>query len=470
MNRMEPTRRDWLKTAALVGGFAAFAAPRSSGQTPTKAGKRVRGVIFMVSDGMSPGVLTLSEAWSHLIRKKGTQWWNLMNQRTATRGLMDTASANSLVTDSAAASSAWGGGERINNGSINVRPDGRPLDPLAQALGRKGVRTGLVTTATITHATPAGFAAISSERGDEEEIAPQYLKLVDVLLGGGSGYFSKDERPDKRDLSGDFTAAGYDVVSNRDAMLAAKSQKLLGTFSSGHLPYEIDRKASAELKARVPSLREMAEVALNRFLPGARPFLLQIEGARIDHAAHRNDIGALLHEQLAFDDTLAYVLSTIADREDILVVVTSDHGNANPGLNGTGGGYRKTTELFQSIPKQTASYEALFVAWGKLGQKDDLASLKELVTSKLGFEPKENETAALLEIFAKRPIIEWNEQLAKPEGLLGQFQGNHTGIGWTGTSHTSDCTLISAIGPQSDRFTGIIRNSNVYGHIMEMLG
>lgn len=470
MNKSEISRRDWLKTAALAGGFAAFAGPRASAQALTASGKKVRGVIFMVSDGMSPGVLTLGEAWSQLTRKTGTRWWSLMNDRTASRGLMDTASANSLVTDSAAASTSWGGGERVNNGSINVRPDGKPLVPLAQALGKKGVRIGLVTTATITHATPAGFAAVCSERGNEEEIATQYLKTVDVLLGGGSGYFSGAERPDKRDLSGEFTAAGYDVVGNRDALLAAKSPKVLGTFSKGHIPYSIDRNGSAELTASVPTLNEMATAALSRFLAGDKPFLLQIEGARIDHAAHRNDIAALLNEQMAFDDTLANVLTLTANRDDILVVVTSDHGNSNPGLNGTGAGYKKTNSLFQSIPKQKASYEALFVAWEKLGRKDDQAALGELVSTQLGFKLESAEAEALLEIFEKKPIIEWSEQLAKPEGLLGQFQGNHTGIGWTGTSHTSDPTLISAFGPQCERFTGMIRNSHVYGHIMEMLG
>lgn len=470
MNDSEFSRRDWLKTAALAGGFASLAAPRSSARTPAEAGKKVRGVIFMVSDGMSPGVLTLGEAWSQLSRKSGTRWWSLMKDPAATCGLMDTASANSLVTDSAAASSAWGGGERVNNGSINVRPDGRPLVPLARVLGEKGARIGLVSTATITHATPAGFAAVVSRRGKEEDIAPQYLKTVDVLLGGGSGYFSKDDRPDKRDLSGEFTKAGYDVVGNRDALLSAKSPKLLGTFSRGHIPYSIDRATSEELQRTVPTLKEMATAALDRFLAGDKPFLLQIEGARIDHAAHRNDIGALLHDQIAFDDALAYVLSAIAGRDDILVVVTSDHGNANPGLNGHGSGYRKTDGMFQTIQQQTASYEALFKEWEKLDRPDDTKALKGLISSRLGFEARERQVTALLEIFAKKPIIEWNELLAKPEGLLGQFQGNHTGIGWTSTSHTADPTLISAIGPQADRFAGIVRNSDVYGHIIEMLG
>jgi len=464
------SRRDWMKAALIAGTAATLPTPRASAQTPAASGKKIRGVIFMVSDGMSPGVLSMAEAYSQLTRKRGTRWNQLYSDRTATRGLMDTASANSLVTDSAAASSAWGGGERVNNGAINMRPDGRPLDPLAHVLGKKGVRIGLVTTATITHATPAGFAAVCSERGNEEEIATQYLKTVDVLLGGGTGYFSAAERPDKRDLSGEFAAAGYGVVTDRDGLLASKSEKLLGTFYSGHLPYSLDRDNNDELKAKVPTLTEMANAALTRFLESGKPFLLQVEGARIDHAAHRNDIGALLHDQLAFDDALARVIELTAHRDDILVIATSDHGNANPGLNGNGSGYKNTTAMFQTIPKQKASYEALFSEWEKTGKKDDPATLASLVSLKLGFPLKSEETTALLEIFAKRPVIEWNEQLAKPEGLLGQFAGNHNGVGWTSTSHTSDYTITSALGAQSDRFTGIIRNSDVYGHLIEMLG
>ncbi|MEY3897126.1 MAG: hypothetical protein RLZZ214_2647, partial [Verrucomicrobiota bacterium] len=423
----------------------------------------------MVSDGMSPGVLTLAESYSQLTRKTGTQWWSLLNDRKAARGLMDTASANSMVTDSAAASSAWGGGERVNNGAININPAGRTVTPIAEILKNKGVRIGLVTTATVTHATPAGFASSVPKRGDENTIAPQYLDRVDVVLGGGSGFFDKKDRPDKRDLSADFAKAGYGVVGNRDGLLAAREEKLLGTFTRGHLPFSIDRNHNPEMAAKVPTLTEMANAALTRFLASDKPFLLQIEGARIDHAAHLNDIGALLHDQLAFDDAVAAVLALVGTRDDILLVVTSDHGNSNPGLNGMGKGYEESTPRFAKIRNFKASHERLLGEWGKMNGRS-AEQVSELVRAHLDFTLKPEQADALFEIVRKHPVIEWNEQLGKPEGLLGQFSGNHTGIGWTGTSHTSDPTLISALGPQSDRFTGMVRNSEVFGYLMEMLG
>jgi alkaline phosphatase len=462
-------RRDWLKAASLTSAATVLAGASASAEPTGKPAGKVRGVIFMVSDGMSPGVLTLAEAYSKLTRKHGTQWWSLMNDRSASRGLMDTASANSLVTDSAAASSAWGGGQRVNNGSINLDPNGKVITPIAALLQKKAVRIGLVSTATITHATPAGFASSVAKRNDEDDIAPQYLDRVDVILGGGSGHFNGKDRADKRDLFGEFAEAGYGIIRNRDELLAAKKEKLLGTFTRGHLPFTIDRDQNPAMAAAVPTLTEMAQAALTRFLASDKPFLLQIEGARIDHAAHLNDIGALLADQLAFDDALAAVLVLIGKRDDIQLVVTSDHGNSNPGLNGMGNSYSESTQRFARVANMKASHERLFAEWAKI--KDGNADkLTKLIKQHLDFTLKPAESESLVEIFQKHPVIEWNEQLCKPEGLLGQFAGNRTGIGWTGTTHTSDPTLVSALGPQSDRFSGMVRNSDVFGHLMEMLG
>ncbi len=113
--------------------------------------------------------------------------------------------------------------------------------------------------------------------------------------------------------------------------------------------------------------------ALDRFLAQDQPFLLQIEGARIDHAAHLNDIAALLGDQLAFDDTLGAVLDAIAGRDDILVVVTSDHGNANPGLSGMGTAYGQSTDAFKTIMRAKTSHEALFAAYNRQRERDPVS-------------------------------------------------------------------------------------------------
>lgn len=461
-------RRDWLKAASVSAAASMLAGTKAVADPAPQPNRKVRGIVFMVSDGMSPGVLTLAEAYSRLTLKRGTHWCTLLNDRNAARGLMDTASANSMVTDSAAASTAWGGGERVNNGSINFTPDGKELTPIAAILKKSGARIGLVSTATITHATPAGFAAAVMKRGDEHEIAPQYLNRVDVILGGGSGFFTANERPDQRDLFAEFAKSGYGIANTRTALLSAREEKLLGTFTRGHLPFSIDRANNPKIAEKIPTLTEMAEAALSRFLSSDKPFLLQVEGARIDHAAHLNDIGALLHDQLAFDDAVGKVIAMVGKRDDILVVVTSDHGNANPGLNGMGKSYELSNQKFAAITHFKASHERIFSEWSTL-KSGGPAKFSELIKGHLGISLKEQEAAAFAEVDACNAVTEWNEQLCKPEGLLGQFIGNHTGIGWIGTTHTSDPTLISAIGPQSERFSGMVKNSDVFTHLAELL-
>jgi alkaline phosphatase len=461
-------RRALLKSAGL--GAAASALGMSGANAAERKADKVRGIVFMVSDGMSPGVLTLAQAYSKLVRDRGTHWWELQNSKQAARGLMDTASANSMVTDSAAASSAWGGGERVNNGAINFSPSGKEIESIASVLKRKSkANIGLVTTATVTHATPAGFAASVKTRSSEVDIAPQYLERADVILGGGRGFFDPKQRPDKRDLRGDFANAGYDCVSTRDEMLAAKKPRLLGTFTRGHLPFTIDRDNDPAIAAAIPTLAEMAKAALDRFLSDKRPFLLQVEGARIDHAAHLNDIGGLLGDQLAFDDAVGAVLALTASHPDVLVVVTSDHGNSNPGLNGMGNGYAESTQCFCRVARHKGSHEKIFGACNS-AKNTNPAGLTELVRENLDFTLTIEEAEAMSAILRKRDVLEWNHQLDKPEGLLGQIAGNHTGIGWTGTTHTSDPTLITAFGPQSERFSGMVTNSEVFGHFVETLG
>src|SRR5690606_915024 len=117
---------------------------------------------------------------------KLSEWISLYHENKVTRGLMDMTSADSHVTDSSAASSSWGGGVRVNNGAVNVSPDGTHNKPILQKFKAAGKAVGCVTTVEITHATPSGFSLSSDRRSDMAGFAVQHLSLgFDVLMGGG---------------------------------------------------------------------------------------------------------------------------------------------------------------------------------------------------------------------------------------------------------------------------------------------
>jgi len=153
------TRRSFLTRSGLAAGAtAAIAGPHiatSADALLATPGQKPKRIIHIVSDGMSIGTLTCADLFSQLTRKRPLAWTQLWKNPAARTALMNTRSLNSLVTDSAAASSAWGSGSRVVNGAVNVLPDGRLLTPLYALLAGAGWKTGLVTTAEITHATPA---------------------------------------------------------------------------------------------------------------------------------------------------------------------------------------------------------------------------------------------------------------------------------------------------------------------------
>lgn len=450
------SRRDVFKLAAAVGlgGGAAGLLADTPPADVAKPGAAPRNIILMVSDGMSLGVPSLAEAFSHVARQRGTAWARLLTTPGVVHGLFDTSSLNSLVTDSAAASSAWGSGSRVFNGALNVLPDGTRLTPIGVLTRDSGRRVGLVTTTRITHATPAGVAAVQPSRDDENDIAPQYVRCVDVLLGGGRKHFAPGERNDGRDVLREYADAGFTVWTHRSEVSSGpRPDRVLGLFDSGHLPYVIDVRNTPELTERIPTLAELSAAAIDILARSERGYLLQIEGGRVDHAAHANDAAALLWEQLSFDDALDTVLHLVSERDDTLLIVTSDHGNSNPGLNGMGDDYRDSPRCLERVVGARASFAA---CEKRLGGRPSRELVADVLRASTGVELSSTEIDAVHAALTgadRRAVL--NRQQSGWAGVLGQALSNHFGIGWTGTTHTQDWVLVSAIGPGAQRFTGL---------------
>jgi alkaline phosphatase len=464
------------------GALVSVAAGLNKLQAAQQKGALPINIIWMVADGMSAGVLPLAEQFSIRARGTGTIWQSLHSLPGAAHALMDMASLDSLVTDSSSAASAWGSGSRIFNAWVNMLPDGTRLVPIAELARDKGKRIGLVTTATVTHATPAGFVAVSRRRDDEESIAVQYLRICDVVLGGGSKFFDAKTRADKRDLIAAFRAAGFATVDSKSGLHQAKNQRLLGLFSQSHMPYALDVRNENRLRERVPTLAEMTQAALDRLAGSSKGFLLQVEGGRVDHAAHNNDAAALLWDQLTFDDAIGVVLRFAEGHSNTLVVVTADHGNANPGLNGTGAEYRGSNTSFERLLAARSSFAMVTPQLGMTSEysmQADSANtatanpraqqVRDVAKEAFGIDLSAGDAGWICATAAGRKGVAISKQYDKLVGVLGQVLSNHTGIGWTGTSHTSDYTILTAVGPGSERFQGFLRNTEVFQKLCALM-
>lgn len=469
------TRRDLLRLGATAGVGAAFASFASF--TSANSGQRSRrvrnpkNIIFMVSDGMSAGVPSLTESFAHIVRGKGSYWYKMLLDPEVTLGYFDMASLNSLVTDSSSASCSWATGSRIVNGQINMLPDGTRLTPIAPLAQQAKKRVALVTTTRITHATPAGFAAIVKQRDMEDDIAPQYLHVVDVLLGGGLRHYDPSLRVDKRDLLSEYRANGYEVWTTRDQLLAAhRPSKVLGLFYRSHLPYTVDHLNEAELRRTVPTLAEMTKTALQILESHKEGFFMQVEGGRVDHGAHSNDAAAVFFDQLAFDDAIEVVMEFAKRRGDTLVIITSDHGNANPGLNGMGFEYGDSDKAFEQIAQAKTSFETLPDKIKQAGSTPTPDLVRNVLKENYHVEIEPAEAQVIVDALAGKVMPVPNRQHRNLQGLLGGILSNYNGIGWVGTSHTADYVWISAFGPGQEQFAGLLKNTDAFHKMMKMMG
>jgi len=239
--------------------------------------------------------------------------------------VVTTHSASGLTTDSAAGSTAWATGRKTNNGYLAVTPDRQSLKTILEYARDAGFGTGLVTTTTLTHATPAAFAAHIHDRGAQGRIARQMLATrPNVMLGGGRAFWIPKGQPgskrkDLLDLREDARQAGYQVVESRGQLRQldpAKSRYVLGLFARDQMTYTYDWE---------PFLAEMAGFAIDVLEGFEKDFFLLVEGGRVDHACHDNDATRAVWEALALDQAIARGIDFARRSPDTLILFVADH-------------------------------------------------------------------------------------------------------------------------------------------------
>lgn len=455
-------RRSFFKNVAITAAGTSLLSPfQTLAGVPKPLRKKAKNIIFMVSDGMSHGTLALANMFSERRDGKLSPWMSLYHEGGVTRGLMDTASADNLVTDSSAASSSWGGGVRVNNGALNVTADGKSPVPILQKFKAAGKAVGCVTTVAITHATPAGFCVNSDSRSAQPWIAEQYHDLrFDVMMGAGTEFFSADRREDKQDLFGKFSSSGFQVAQSREGMLAFNSSgsaaPILGVFNVDALPYALDRAHDEQLKQSMPSLAEMSDVAIKHLNKQGKGFVLQIEGGKIDWAAHSNDTAALIHDQLEFEEALALVIDFAKKDGDTLVIFTTDHGNANPGLFS---GSRASTN-FERIMTFKSTNAAILQG---IDRDFTAGKVIERIEAAQNIVIKAEDA---IKILASYVTDRDEDGLYNPYNLpfedFAKIQQRYTSVGWGSMGHSGDHVEIAAFGPGSELLKPFNRNTDMH--------
>lgn len=381
--------------------------------------KTVKNVIFMIPDGFSTTYAT------------GYRWYkgekSIMDDMLV--GMHRTYSANSIVTDSAAGGTAMATGVKTNNGMIAMSPTGERLPTILQAAQVSGRKTGLVTTTTITYATPAAFASHVPDRKMEAAIAPQLIdNKVDVLLGGGRKYF-----PEK--LLKQAKKEGYQIVTDRKELsVNPSSEKLLGLFSGEAMAPELDRHGTKE-----PSLAHMTKIAIQLLQKEENGFFLMIEGGQIDWAGHANDAAWAMNDIEAFEQAVKQAKEFVKKDQQTLVVIAGDHNTGGMSI----GGYNQYAANIDLIHEMKATGQYMVTQLDK-GRNNSKKILKKYANIDL------------------TPDEEKKIQVAKdPQRAINQVLSKRALIGWTTYEHTGVDVPVYAYGPGAESFSGLQENTDL---------
>ncbi|HCZ06110.1 MAG: alkaline phosphatase [Thermotogota bacterium] len=392
----------------------------------------VKNVIYMIGDGMSFNNLVLA---SYLEGKRLT----LLN--TPYTGWVLTHSADSIVTDSAAAGTALLSGFKTNNGMIGMLPDGTVVPSIAEIAAKNGVKVGIVVTCRVTHATPGAVYGHVESRNDENTLAEQLVNSdITVVFGGGWRHFvaTGGKRTDGKDLIALAKAKGFDYITTRTEMLNYHGDKVLGLFSSSHLA------PASERSGEQPMLWEMVDKALEVLSKDGAPFFLMVEGSQIDWENHGNDVYGMWQEVLEFNKAFEVALEFAESHPDTLIVVTSDHETGGLGLST--GGYTMDIELLRGYKKNAD--------WLARESGGDIEKLKSLVKEYCGVELTDEDVSFIEAMKAANPSYGYSN-------AIGRILSNKAKVGWTTFDHTAGPVPIFAVGPGAEHFVGVFDNTDI---------
>lgn len=326
-----------------------------------------KNVILLIGDGMGEAEIALTRAYE-FDGEAGLYVDTMKNMGSVIvkQLMIDDPSKIEFAGESASGATTIATGNRTSSGRVAVRAeDGAHYKTILEEAQEKGFKTGLVSTAIITDATPASFAAHAQnrycfmtgsracEQFNDTPIVEQMLDTnVDVMLGGGTNLLPAKEAGGGT-VEEKANSLGYKVITKRDELMnLEKGTKTFGVFFRGHMPVEwqgpdgkgadfvktnanrvvvYDDPASCEINpnhAGMPTIEEMSEFAIESLKNDDKGFFLMIEGASIDKQAHVAKPCGTIGEMLAFDRTVKMAVEFAKREGDTAVIVTADHGQA----------------------------------------------------------------------------------------------------------------------------------------------
>lgn len=459
-----------------------------------------RNVILFVGDGMGISTVTAARILEGQLQGRDGEFNRLSFEKFDNLALSVTASANQQTSDSAPTATAMVSGIKTNDGAISVDQTinrneanaavvaAKSVKTILEQAEERGLSTGIVSTARITHATPAvNYAHIGNRDWEADsnlpsgatvkDIARQLLEFpygdgIDVVLGGGRSYFTPKtqndpeyptqvgRRNDGRDLTAEWTKkypqSAY--VWNRsgfDAVNPQHTKHLLGLFERSHMRYEADR---ANDTAGEPSLSEMTEKAIKVLDNNKKGYYLMVEAGRIDHGHHAGNAYRALTDAIELSKAVAVAKRLTNDR-DTLIVVTADHSHVF-----TIGGYpsRGNPILGKAAIDGVDSKDALGLPYTTISYANGPGWTG-------GYQRKEFDPVTEGTVNAFYPGGALRPDLATIDTTSPNYLQEAT-VPMSAETHAGEEVGIYADGPHSYLFRGVLEQNVIYHVMADALG
>lgn len=282
---------------------------------------KAKNVILLIGDGTG-----LSQISSAFYFKKTIPNY----ARFKSIGFINTSSSREDITDSAAGATAFASGVKTYNGAVGVADDSTTVKTLIEIVSPKNIKTGVISTSSILHATPASFYAHAINRGLYEDIAEDMtVSEIDFFAGGGTKFFNK--RKDGKNLLEVLKVKGFglDTVGLGNIAGIKQYSKMAYLLEENHM--DPAAKGRGDF---LPKATELGIQFLNKDLDNSN-FFIMIEGSQIDWGGHDNDADYLISELIDFDDAIGKALDFAEKDGNTLVIVTADHETGGFSLSST---------------------------------------------------------------------------------------------------------------------------------------
>jgi len=425
----------------------------------------VKNIIMIVADGMGPAY---TSAYRYYNDDPATE---IVEQTVFERHLLGSASTypapvSGYVTDSAAGATALASGVKSYNGAIGVDVNKKPVKSVLHAAKAKGMKTGVVVTSQVNHATPASYITHNESRRNYNQIADSYIDNginTDLLLGGGTSYFIRDDR----NLVEEYKAQGFQYIDSYQQLSAIKTnQPVLGLFAPIGLPWSLDDTDKHRLSTMTKAATE--------YLINDNGYFLLIEASQVDWAGHANDVGSAMAEMDDLAKTLEYLEGYVQKHPDTLVVLTADHSTGGFTI-AANGKYKWDPTVLRTLNQSTQ-------AMAKVLTEQEITSehLSTWLNTKITQETVDNVTEAKTN--ALKAVAEYeqlsSEQQAKKRKpnvteaifkALTKVVDELTNTGWTSSGHTGIDVPVIALGAGKDAFIGGQDNTDIAKKIFKLL-